>query len=316
MIDVFYGVNSSYLNVTDTVLDHCVHRGRLFIPAREDLRNLVFSDPEPEMVKSVVLIREMDGAKTCQIFGPEDDLDIDLTPDEIRPGNSSSRISLPAGISVDEAVKHIHSQLYFLLGRLADEWKMQALSVAWLDPDAKVLQLGSNIGRNTLMISSLLNDDRNLVALDCAPLSIEWLRLNRFINRRHFHIEHAALSYRRLIQRGFGTVPSTELYPGYDPVHTTTYEELLQTYSIQFDTLVSDCEGAIYYILQDNPGILDTMSTIFAKSTYRSVEHKLWTDALFLEKGFSRVHSEPLVGAEWLPAPDACQASFYEVWKR
>jgi hypothetical protein len=164
------------------------------------------------------------------------------------------------------------------------------------------------------MISSLLNDDRSLVALDCDPLSIALLRQNRFINRRHFNIQQAALSYRRLIQRGQCTIPSTELYPGYDPVQTVTYEELRETYSLEFDTLVADCEGAIYFVLQDNPKILDNIATVFVKSTYRSVEHKLWTDALFSEKGLSRVHSEPLLGREWLPNPDACQASFFEVW--
>jgi hypothetical protein len=80
--------------------------------------------------------------------------------------------------------------------------------------------------------------------------------------------------------------------------------------------LVLDCEGAIYFILQDNPGILDNIHTIILKSTYRSVEHKLRTDALYGEKGFAKVYSEPVLGREWLPEPDACQASYYEVWTR
>ena len=47
-----------------------------------------------------------------------------------------------------------------------EEYPEQVMSVLFFEPDDKVLELGSNIGRNTLVISSLLKDSSNLVTLE------------------------------------------------------------------------------------------------------------------------------------------------------
>jgi hypothetical protein len=49
-------------------------------------------------------------------------------------------------------------------------------------------------------------------------------------------------------------------------------------YNIDFDTLVLDCEGAFYYILNDFPEILENIKTIFVENDYNDIEHKNFVD--------------------------------------
>ncbi len=166
------------------------------------------------------------------------------------------------------------------------------------------------------MISSVLEDERNLVTLECDPISVNSLRKNRFINKFRFQIEPSALSYRKLIQRGWDTIPSDILLPGYKWVNSITYEQLIEKYGIEFDTLVLDCEGAIFYILSDNENILNNIKMIILESDYHNVEQKRYVEGLFMKNGLEKVYSEALIGYEHLPFPKECRESFYEVWTK
>ena len=66
--------------------------------------------------------------------------------------------------------------------------------INYLKSDDKVLEIGSNIGRNTLVISSILNDSMNLVTLESDYNICEQLIENKNINNFKFHIENSALS--------------------------------------------------------------------------------------------------------------------------
>ena len=87
------------------------------------------------------------------------------------------------------------------------------------------------------------------------------------------------------------------------------FEELEAKYSIRFDTLVVDCEGALYYILVDKPDILDGISLVIMENDYRDIQHKNTVDKILSQKGLTRVYFEE---GGWLP----CYSNFYEVWER
>lgn len=61
-----------------------------------------------------------------------------------------------------EKLNKIHSQLKFLHGDIRHELPEQLMAVNFVEPDDIVLELGSNIGRNSLTIASLLSDQSNL----------------------------------------------------------------------------------------------------------------------------------------------------------
>jgi len=132
---------------------------------------------------------------------------------------------------------------------------------------------------------------------------------NRALNYFNFNIENSALSNRKLIQKGWDTIPSETLQPGYNWVNTITLNELKTKYNIQFDTLVLDCEGAFYYILMDMPEILNNINLIIMENDYTNINHKKYVDDVLKNNNFFVDYAER---GGWGP----CSNNFFEVWKR
>lgn len=213
--------------------------------------------------------------------------------------------------SIDTKLHAIHSSLKIRYGSLNEELPEQKMAVRYLSSNNKVLEIGGNIGRNSLVIASIIQSN-NLVSFesdaDIQPQLIE----NRDINDFSFHIECAALSKRKLIQSGWKTMPSDTLLPGYKWVNTITLDEVRTKYNIAFDTLVLDCEGAFYYILMDMPEILDNIQLILVENDYTDISHKQYVDNVLLKHNFYRDYIEPLYTGWNAP----CENNFFEVWKR
>ena len=159
------------------------------------------------------------------------------------------------------------------------------------------------------MIASVLNDSSNLVTLECDSISYDQLKSNRNLNNFNFHIQNSALSARKLIQNGWTTIPSDELLPGYSQVNTITLSELKNKYQIEFDTLVLDCEGAFYFILQDFPEILENINLIIMENDYYDISHKEYIDSILKKNEFDIIYKQ---GGGWGP----CKDYFYQVWKK
>ena len=104
-------------------------------------------------------------------------------------------------------------------------------------------------------------------------------------------------------------MPSDTLQEGYSWVNTITFDELKNKYEIDFDTLVLDCEGALYYILMDMPEILNDIRIIIMKNDYHNLEHKEYVDSVLKKYNFYRVYSE---SGGWGP----CFNNFFEVWRK
>ena len=209
---------------------------------------------------------------------------------------------------VKEKLLNIHKTLRLDYGSFNDEFPEQLMVVRFLTGEEKVLEIGSNIGRNTLVIASILTHN-NFVSMESHPFIAKQLEHNRDINGKTFHIENAALSKKKLIQRGWNTVISDTVLEGYTPVDVITYDELITKYGIAFNTLVLDCEGAFYYILQDMPEILTNIRLIIMENDYNDVFKKEYIDGILKSSGFSVVYTEK---GGWGP----CFKNFFEVWKK
>ena len=85
--------------------------------------------------------------------------------------------------------------------------------------------------------------------------------------------------------------------------------ELKQKYSVDFDTLVLDCEGAFYYILQDMPEIIEDIKLIIMENDYKYIKHKNYIDDILIKSGFKVVYSK---SGGW----GSCTNNFFEVWKK
>lgn len=216
-----------------------------------------------------------------------------------------------------EAVKileELHKKLVFE-GDFNAEYEEQIMSIMFIEPTAKVLELGSNIGRNTCIIASILNNSKNLVTLETMTDSCDCLRKNKESNNFEFEIVNAGLSYRPLIQTGWLSVPSEYVPARFVKPNVMTFQELEEKYQIQFDTLVLDCEGAFYYVLMDYPQLLTNVNKVLLENDFVVVDHKKYIDNVFKKYGFTCVYQKEL-DCPSLNEFDHVKDNFYEVWKK
>uniref|UniRef100_A0A6C0D841 Methyltransferase FkbM domain-containing protein n=1 Tax=viral metagenome TaxID=1070528 RepID=A0A6C0D841_9ZZZZ len=189
------------------------------------------------------------------------------------------------------------------------------MALRYLTGNEKVLEIGGNIGRNSLIISSILGvNQNNLVVLESSPDISPILKHNRDINKMHFHIENSALSKRKLMQGGqigwdTKVCENNIVEPGWKLINTISFYELILKYNIVFDTLVLDCEGAFYYILMDMPEILTNIKLIIMENDYLEVSRKHYIDDILKQNGF---YVDYVEAGGWGP----CQDNFFEVWKK
>jgi FkbM family methyltransferase len=205
---------------------------------------------------------------------------------------------------------NIHSKLKIEYGSFSEEYPEQLMSSIFLPGNAKVLEIGGCIGRNSLVIASILDDQRNLVVLESSADNIPKLVHNRSLNNYTFHIEGSALSERRIIQRGWRSVATDDNIDGYSEVQTITFDQLQAKYNIEFDTIVADCEGSMYYILKDNPDILNNIRLFVVENDYIEAGNREYVNELLQKLGFRNVYNDAH------PYPHVSDPSFFQVWSR
>jgi FkbM family methyltransferase len=212
---------------------------------------------------------------------------------------------------VKKRLHNIQKKLKIEFGTFNEEIPEQMMVAKYLTGNEKVLEIGGNIGRNSLIIGSILKakNNNNFVVLECDSSIADQLKHNRDINNMNFIIDSNALSKRKLIQKGWNTIASDTLLDGYKPVNTITWDQLQKKYNIKFDTLVLDCEGAFYYILMDMPEILSNIKLIIMENDYNDIKHKEYIDMILKKNNFKVAHSE---GGGWGP----CEHYFFEVWTK
>ena len=162
----------------------------------------------------------------------------------------------------------------------------------YLNPEDKILEIGGNIGRNSLIIASILNNDTNLTVLESYSNSYKVLNNNKMSNNMNFNICNAALSNYSIIQRGWDTYKSDIVYDGFTKVNTIKLNELYNLFNTEYNVLILDCEGAFYDILIDFPEILKNINKILIENDFKKVEHKQYVDKLLLENNFVSIFTD------------------------
>ena len=291
---IYYGVINNNMEVTDICMKQ-IKNNIIIIPCDDTSRANIFTDPLFGVHKKIFI----------EINDMINDYDEYV---QININVLTRQIEIIDDNDIINKLSNIHSKLKINHGVLNDEIPEQRMAVRYLTGHEKVLEIGGNIGRNSLVIASIVNN-ANMVTLECDPTIASQLTENRDLNNFNFHIERAALSNRKLIQMEWDTIPSDTLLDGYKWVNTITWDELKNKYNIEFDTLVLDCEGAFYYILMDMPQILDNIHLIIMENDYRNVTHKQYVDEVLIKNNFKVNYVEQ---GGWEP----CYNNFFEVWKR
>lgn len=310
---ISYGIDNVYINIINAVFSiPQVEPNKILIPADDNSRANMFGDPISGKVKEIIIFFSNGEIKICDVHN---NIFIDLLTHEVTlkpvPYDMNNGYK-----SEEERLKAVQRTLNINYGNFNEEFPEQLMAFKYIRGHNKVLEIGGNIGRNSLNIGRLLQarsgyDDlsKSLVVMECDEGISKQLIENRDLNNMNFNIETAALSKRKLIQQGWNTVVSDVVYPGYNEIKTITYNDLFNKYGINFDTLVLDCEGAFYYILIDMPEILNGVNTIIMENDYHDINHKYTINNILKEKGF---RIDYIRGEGWGP----CTNFFFEVWIR
>ena len=293
---IYYGIINNLIDITDICIEKLTNNNIILIPNGDINRSKYFTDPLPGIHKKLFIeinnfITEYDEFNTIKINT------INNTIITINENN------------INEKITNIHSKLKLNYGSFYEELPEQKMVVKYLSGNEKVLELGGNIGRNSLIIASILNNNKNLVVLECDKNISNQLTENRDLNNFDFYIECSALSNRTLIQKGWETIPSEILLEDYNWVNTITLDNLKVKYNIDFDTLVIDCEGAFYYILMDMPELLNNINLIIMENDYWDLSKKQYIDDILIKNNFYLEYNE---SGGWGP----CYNNFFQVWKR
>lgn len=325
MIKILYGTAPYHLlDITLAVIRNFVRNNVIMIPKGDDDRAYLFTDPLPQVLKTIIFTDDK-GVET--VIGPDVQAYIDLTTQKVYTTDIPQYIKdiypydldTSSNQNIEKKLKEIHSTLTLVHGNMSQEFPEQGMAMRFLTGDEKVLEIGANVGRNSLLINSILakKGNNNFVTLESDAGIASQLKENRDKNNMTFHIEASALSKRKLIQRGWDTIVSDTVLPGYHAVSTITWDELCDKYKIAFDTLILDCEGAFYYILNDMPSVLDNIKLVIMENDYYTEEHKKYLDDELSKRGFKRVYVQ-CGGWEcryYNKFPNTYM-NFFEVWKK
>lgn len=330
---VLYGIEGKYLDVTECLDKRCIYGDYICIPKTDCERASLFSDPLVGILKHILIVDDKDNKI---IFPSGEEIKFDknqriFTPEELNTakvknmlaGEKHSTITfqnakdwyMREGKNITNPVtklNQIQEHLHYVHGSPKDEYPEQLMTVMFLKSNAKVLEIGSNVGRNTMVISTILDNDTNFVTMESDKNVINKLTENKNANNLNFLIENSAISKRILIQKEWDTKPiddSNNIPDNWKLVPTITYDDLVKKYNIMFDTLVADCEGALYYIIMDFPNILNNLHTIIMENDYTELDKKNYVDKILTEQKFKCVFSKS--GGQ-----GPCFNFFYEVWTK
>lgn len=300
-MSIFYGIKGNLKDVTDICLEKLSYENVITIPSGDYSRAFFFSDHIYGTEKKVFVV----------INGSEYEYDQYQTVSIDLLQSTVSAVQYPTREDIPIRLNEIHSRLKITGGSLQDEMPEQKMVLRYFTGNEKVLELGGNIGRNSLVIASLV-DPSTFVSLESNRGIAKQLQDNRDLNQMTFHIEPVALSKRKLLQKDWDTILAENAPPsleGYFEVDTITVEDLRRKYNIAFDTLVIDCEGAFYYILMDMPEILEGITLIVMENDYHDIAHKYYIDSVLKQNGFYADYTE---SGGW----GCCFFQFFQVWKK
>lgn len=302
MFKIFYGVDETKIDVTDICYTQLLKDNYITIPENDSMRAKLFTDPVFGIPKFIFVV---DNDQNTYIYDSNVNVVMNTVSNKITTRNDNDFYKFRGDLNL--GLKH---------GKFIGEEQEQIMSYIFLNGNEKVLEIGGNIGRNSLIIASILklhNDTNPLpfVAIECDQVIAQQLIENKDVNNLNFFVEDSALSERRLVQKDWDTFPleSDTIEEGFTEVKTIKLDELNKKYNIKFDTLVLDCEGAFYYIVKDMPQILDNINLVIMENDYRNREHKNYVDSMLTQRGLRCIYSK---SGGW----GCCYQNFFEVWKK
>lgn len=205
-IKVHYGTEEHNIDVTPIVFNKLKDKDIITIPQKEKARQKIFGDPDPGVIKKIFV--DMDGKTTS--YSNLGKVVISLSKKTITAwSNEKERIFMEG----EAKLRKIHASLHIKRKHIIWEYPEQVLVALFLQGNEKVLEIGGNIGRVSLVIGHILKqhgNGKNHVVMECGLDIIPKLEHYKKINHMKFHIESSALSLVPLYQRDWTVSPTFE----------------------------------------------------------------------------------------------------------
>jgi FkbM family methyltransferase len=318
----YYGYDDDhYVNITSIVFDKCLNDDGIFIPSGDGARcDIVGYDPYPNILKHIGVFWEgkkyvYNATKEVRISWASLSYQLDIAKSPKHWWEKEGKYIADPVQRLEALQKRINLH-YVGHGGFEYEYPEQLMCMRFIFESDKVLEIGGNIGRTAHIIHTIINDSRNHVVMECDPETARKLRYNLDLNTyTELRIETAALSKVPLYNCGGNPRPllEEEITAAIPLMPTISYEEICKKYEVNFDVLVADCEGSLFYIFKEDPDMLDGIHTVIMENDYTDMDHKQMVDAILTLKGFECIYQEK--GVPWA-SWSCCYEFFYEVWRR
>ena len=152
-----YGFKDKIVDVTDLCFSKLVRNNIISIPADDIARGNVFPDPAFGEIKTLYIV---DDNNNVTEYDNTKMIKIEVITKEITVLDYEV---------VKSKLANIQSKLKINYGSFHNEIEEQRMAVNYLTGYEKVLEIGGNIGRNSLIIAHILNEKNNsdFVSLEC-----------------------------------------------------------------------------------------------------------------------------------------------------
>jgi FkbM family methyltransferase len=190
-----------------------------------------------------------------------------------------------------------------ILNNWTSEFEEQYQASKYVEPDAKVLELGARYGTVSCTVNKKLRYPKQQVVVEPDHQVWEALEKNKESNHCSFKILKGVVSRKPLIiskeSNGYGT-NTVEASSEDTSIHSKTLEEIESEEGYEFDTLIADCEGFLEQFFDENPKLYKQLHTVlFEKDNSHTCNYNKIKECLkssgfeCIEQGFHEVWKKP-----------------------
>lgn len=212
----------------------------------------------------------------------------------------------------------LHGQLKLMYGNFREELPEQQMIFKHIQSNSKILELGANIGRSSVIANALLSDKTKHLCVESIPDTCQKLKKNRDLNNLKFQVFEGAISNSSLYQDPNEWRSSKKDKKGYVQINTKPYSYIVSKYNIDFDTLIADCEGCVTTLLEENEYILNNIKLIIIEHDFNNKKQLDYFSKLMSKYNFTMVDKITKKSIGLTNWKDGVQSDpiFVSVWKK
>lgn len=312
---ILYGYDDIWIECTNKFLNN----DKYIIPETDSKRyDVIGIDPCPGIYKDIRVIKNDETIVTLNrdeqhVITIKDSIVLIDILDTPHP------IDNYLGSGTYKKVIELQNSMVNKPGELSDEFPEQAMIFTFLSPDAKVLEIGGNIGRSTAIIGKVI-ENGNGEAYVLETLKDPYNINKSMCEKNNFKctLINAALSEHNLVQDNW--ITAVEGTPGtkdWVKIPTITYENLKLQMGYEPTTLILDCEGATTEILKSYPELMNSVDTVIIENDFSDKKDAEYVHDIFHKNGLIKKVSIPLREVVSGNVPQfPCSEYFFEVYKR